>query len=236
VVVDNASEQPPGDTAGALVVRTQERLSTGAARNLGLSHVETEFVLCLDADDLILPGGIEFLEGLLAADPSLDAAVGLLIEGPTGRPHRVPRRTVRLLARRGLPLALASALWPAFPTQGATLIRTSAIRALGGYPDLSRGEEWELSACLAGIGTVVLTDRPVALYRLDIPPPSPAPGTAARRHDAARVRARLRREPGVRSGVRIALPAIALTQVLAILVARPLARGLRHLRRGEEAG
>jgi glycosyltransferase involved in cell wall biosynthesis len=61
VVVDNASAARVPELPGTTVVRAPQRLTVGAARNLGLDAVETEHVLVLDADDRLLPGTIPFL-------------------------------------------------------------------------------------------------------------------------------------------------------------------------------
>src|SRR4051794_24110007 len=61
VVVDNASSRAVPPVEGGEVVRSSRRLTEGAARNLGLEHVETEFVLFLDADDMLLDGTLQFL-------------------------------------------------------------------------------------------------------------------------------------------------------------------------------
>ncbi len=56
VVVDNASSTPVPELEGCEVVRAPRRLSVGAARNLGLEQVATEYVVFLDADDMLLEG------------------------------------------------------------------------------------------------------------------------------------------------------------------------------------
>src|SRR3954466_15693369 len=61
IVVDNAADPPLADMAGAEVVRSEERLTVGAARNRGLAEVRSPYVIFWDADDLMLPGTIRFL-------------------------------------------------------------------------------------------------------------------------------------------------------------------------------
>ena len=58
IVVDNASTEPVAAAEGARVVRSDARLSTGAARNLGLESVTAPLVVFLDADDLMRPGAL----------------------------------------------------------------------------------------------------------------------------------------------------------------------------------
>ena len=61
LVVDNASELPVTPPAGAELVRSERRLTRGAARNLGLAHVRSPLVMFLDADDVLLPGALTTL-------------------------------------------------------------------------------------------------------------------------------------------------------------------------------
>ena len=58
VVVDNASAVAVPTLEGTDVVRTSKRLSAGEARNAGMRHVDTEFVMFLDADDELLAGAL----------------------------------------------------------------------------------------------------------------------------------------------------------------------------------
>ena len=79
VVVDNASTVTVPRLKGTDVVRTPQRLSAGEARNAGLRHVNTEFVMFLDADDELLEGALERARLEISSDPGLAAfAMSLL--------------------------------------------------------------------------------------------------------------------------------------------------------------
>jgi len=121
VVVDNASMVAVPEIPGAEVVRSAQRLSTGAARNLGLERVRTPLVVFLDADDVMLPGSLEALVAGIAVDPGASAFAMSLIDGETGRRHRSPRAIARALARVPRVFALANTIWSLLPTQGATI-------------------------------------------------------------------------------------------------------------------
>src|SRR4051794_10290356 len=84
IVVDNASEVPVPELDGVTTVRSPSRLSIGAARNLGIEHVETPYFLSLDADDKLLRGALEFMVSELNADPSLSVCAMSIME-PDGR-------------------------------------------------------------------------------------------------------------------------------------------------------
>src|SRR5262249_49002093 len=62
LVVDNASLSELTGTGGVDVVRSERRLTVGAARNLGLAAVTTPYVVFWDADDVMLPGTLAFLQ------------------------------------------------------------------------------------------------------------------------------------------------------------------------------
>src|SRR4051794_1527038 len=82
VVVDNASAEPLPTLDGARVVRSDLRLTTGAARNLGLGAVTAPLVVFLDADDLMLPGALAALQaGLGGGDIAFALAI---VDGDTG--------------------------------------------------------------------------------------------------------------------------------------------------------
>src|SRR3954447_5703194 len=80
VVVDNASSTPVPELEGCEVVRWPRRLSEGAARNIGLERVATEYVVFLDADDMLLDGTIDFLHGRIAADPGLAVCTSSILD------------------------------------------------------------------------------------------------------------------------------------------------------------
>ena len=68
VIVDNASTTPlPHFPLPVEIVRTAERLSVGAARNIGLDLAESQFILFLDADDVMASGTIALLLSRLRA-------------------------------------------------------------------------------------------------------------------------------------------------------------------------
>jgi len=231
IVVDNASVEPVHELPGTTVVRAPSRLSTGAARNLGLEAVRAPLVVFLDADDVMLPESLSWLvEGLLARPHA--AALGMArIEADTGRRHRMPRRVAPLLARWPRIFAVANAVWSLVPAQGTMIMRTEVVRAVGGYADRSHGEEdWVLGASLAWRGPIVFDNRLALLYRWR----ADSPGRPGVRQpllaNARRVRERLQEDSETPGVLRAALPVVALGQWTAILIVRPLFLAVRRLR------
>ena len=230
LVVDNDSHTELTVVDGVEVVRTGQRLTVGGARNHGLTAVETPYVVFWDADDVMLPGTLAFLEREIEADHRLVAYGAAIVEAPSGMRHRWPRRWIGTLARAPRALALLDCIWSQFPTTGATIMRTDVVRASGGYADADSGEDWCLGVSLAFRGSIGWSERPGRLYALD-------PESMWARHmgprdqlqHAAAVRRRLRDDAAVPAWARAALPLIAVGQSSAI-AAQAARAGLRRLR------
>ena len=230
VVVDNASSTPVPELSGCAIARTTRRLSVGAARNLGLDRVATEYVVFLDADDMLLDGTLEFLVGRISTAPELAIAATSILDGATGERHRTPRPFVSKLTRCPRAFAFANSIWSLLPIQGCAILRTAQVRESGGYADADLGEDWVLGAALAWRGRVTLSERLGRYYR------STEGSFAGRawtgyelRANARRVRERLQRDAGVARWAKALLPVIALLQIAAIHLARPTFVAIRKL-------
>ena len=235
VVVDNASEVPVPTLPETTVIRSTDRISAGAARNLGLQGVHTEYVLFLDADDELMEGALETLVTRIDANAGCAAVAMSLLEAPGGRLHRNPRRLVPSLARLPRFFAFATCLWSLYPTQGSAILRTAWVRDSGGYADSSGGEDWPLAVSQAFRGRVVIERTPAVLYHpLDTSLWRLARGTGAVLAGSRLVRDRVRDDPAIPAWARISLPLIALAQVTVIVAVRPVYRAVRALfRRGD---
>ena len=226
IVVDNASAEPLPDMPGTRVVRSETRLSTGAARNLGLAAVTAPLAVFLDADDLMLPGSLAALTaGLRPGDAAFAMAI---VDGDTGGRHRAPRRIAYVLARAPRLFALANTVWSLLPTQGATVMRTEDVRAAGGYGDRSQGEDWALGAALSWRGRVRLAREPGLVYRWRFDSPGREGADADLLDNARALRERLRSEPALPAPVRLALPLVAAAQWAAVALVRPAVRFVRR--------
>lgn len=230
IVVDNASEVPVPELPGTRVLRAPRRLTTGAARNLGLAEVCSEFVVFLDADDILLEGSLEAQVSGLTADAGISAVCLGLVDGSTGERHRSPRWVARVLAPHRRAFAFANSVWSLLPTQGSTVMRTAEILAAGGYADRSQGEDWVLAVSVAWRGGARFVPRPALVYRWR--PDSPGRGGAQLPlvANARCVRERLRSDPAIPRRARAALPVVAMLQ-WAVLAGRPLVLGGRRAAR-----
>ncbi len=210
-------------------MRAPRRLTTGAARNLGLAAVTSPLVVFLDADDVMLPGSLRTLATTLAAHPDAAAVAMALVDGDSGRRHRSPRLLGRALAPAPRLFALATSIWSLLPTQGATIMRAADVRAAGGYADRTHGEDWALATSLAWRGRIRFLREPALLYRWrgDSPGRGGATATAQTlKANAAGVRERLRADPAVPAAIRRSLPLLAAAQWVAAILVRPVFRRL----------
>lgn len=235
VVVDNASATPVPTLDGITVVHAPRRLSVGAARNLGLDQVGTEYVLFLDADDMLLEGTLDFLLSALEQDRSVAVAATSILDGRTGRRHRTPRSFVPRLARRPFAFALADCVWSLYPIQSCAMFKTADARDAGGYPDADWGDDWVLAVSLALRGRVEISERLGRFYRATTGSLAGRPKGASELVASARlVRERLRSDAATPRSIRLLLPAIALLQLVAVYAVRPAYLGLRG-RRGSRS-
>jgi Glycosyl transferase family 2 len=235
-VVDNASQDPLPELPGVNVIRTCSRVSLGAARNLGLAHVQTDTVLFADADDLLLPGAIRRLQQGLADDPRLVAFGMPFIDAVTERRHRWPRPWISRLVRFPTLLALVNAVWAVYPITGPVLLRTGLAREVGGHADLDNGDARCLGAALLFRGRVGWTEQPGCIYHQ-------RPGSNLDRFggigailDSSRsVRERLRSDFGGPPWLPRVLPLIAAAQWAAVAAHLLVARLRRTARAGAKS-
>jgi len=233
VVVDNASTLALPELEEAEVLRSEMRVTLGAARNLGLAAITTANVIFWDADDLMTPGTLAFLEDELERDPRLVAFGAAIVEEPSGIRHRWPRRWIAHAIAYPRLFALVNCAWSMFPTTGATVMRTSTVRASGGYADADSGEDWCLGVALAFRGRLGWSERPGRRYLQHAGSIWDAHGTA--RHQvahAAAVRKRLASDTAVPAWLRSGLPLVALAQWGAVAAHLLVALSRRRVPRG----
>jgi glycosyltransferase involved in cell wall biosynthesis len=236
LVVDNASTVPLPELAGVEVLRSEARVSLGAARNLGLAAVTSPNVIFWDADDLMPPGTLGFLEDELARDARLVAFGAAIVEEPSGLRHRWPRRWIARVIPYPRLFAVIDCVWSMFPTTGATVMRTALVRACGGYTDADSGDDWCLGAVLVFRGRVGWSERPGRRYLRHEGSIWDVHGSARHQLEhAAAVRRRLAADAAVPAWLRSALPVVALAQSSAV-AAHVVVAQLRRFTRRRHAG
>lgn len=177
IVIDDGSTDPDSiklieslDRPNLRVVRQANKGLSGA-RNTGIREAKGEFVLPVDADDLISPTFVEKAVRVMHREPDLayvTALVGYFRQSP---------------ARRfggWVPLGLHRDLLPIHNCAGCcmALFRADALRDAGGYStDLTSYEDWDLYCALAerGLHGAVIPDfmlhyriRPDSLLRTEV--------------------------------------------------------------------
>lgn len=153
-----------------------------AARNGGLSESDprSEFVTCLDSDDVWHPTALAKLVDALDANPSAPAAYGLARcidaagrawPGDDLAERMRHRRTIagEALAELALsaPTTFESLLVENHPvTPGTTLVRRAVHEAVGGFePSLAPADDWDMNLRIARSGGFVLVNHVILDWR-----------------------------------------------------------------------
>ena len=174
LVVDNASRTTVPELPGTTVLRLDERVAVGDARNAGLRRVDTELVMFCDADDELADGAMRALYDALRADPRLGFVGGGIVALPEAgeepEPLDWPVPYVRRLTRFPRLLAMRS-LWLSALPATCTLYRTDLARASGGFGEgqLSEGDrhsDWCFITAVAFRARGAILERPVRRYRI----------------------------------------------------------------------
>jgi glycosyltransferase involved in cell wall biosynthesis len=180
IVVDDGSAEPTADALADIhdqrlrIIRTERNRGVSAARNTALDAARSAVIAQLDADDLWRP---DHLEGLLPA--LTDPTVGLVYSNVEiiGTPlldraiavRRPDDGLPKWLSDRSLhPVNDLSRLYRVNPIPSpAVIMRTAAVRAVGGYPRwLTGGEEYYVYIKLRRAGwEFAYVDRMSAVYR-----------------------------------------------------------------------
>jgi len=177
IVIDDGSTDPDSitlieslDRPNLRVVR-QANQGLSGARNTGIREARGEFILPVDADDLISPTFVEKAVRVMQREPDLayvTALVGYFRQSPSRR------------FGGWVPLGLHRDLLPIHNCAGCcmALFRADAIRDAGGYStDLTSYEDWDLYCALAerNLHGAVIPDfllhyriRPDSLLRTEV--------------------------------------------------------------------
>ena len=131
IVVDDGSTDGSGEVARRypVVLLTQENKGLAAARNRGLEAATGTFVIFLDADDRLLPGGIDIGVRALAAHPECAMTYGrCTMMGPDGTIWPTPEQAVVYLDHYASLLQTNRIWMPAM-----AIFRRDALVAAGGF-------------------------------------------------------------------------------------------------------
>lgn len=166
LIVDNLSN-PPVSIERAQVIRTETRLSLGKARNFGLRHAKTDYVLFLDADDILLPSSIDQMLACLLDHKVLHPRprlVSSFLVNAEGEPYHWPYPWMRRAAQRPKIFQLLESFRPSFPVNGSLINRAAALRTLGYDSDPESAEDWSFGISLAWTCQVIPSTQPTMVY------------------------------------------------------------------------
>ncbi len=158
---DTADVLKPLAEAGRIRYIEQENQGQGAARNRGLAEARGEFVALLDDDDLWPPDKLEWQVACLRADPAAALVYGYRETFGTDAGDIKPKED----APSGQ-VRTAFLQDNCITSPGQTLIRTAALRVIGGCDTSVWGaDDWDLYIRLAGQGEFVYRYRLALYYR-----------------------------------------------------------------------
>ena len=171
IVVDDGSTDGTREAlaryAGRITYLYQKNKERSAARNNGLRHASGQYVVFLDADDVLLPEMVSVQTEYLERHPqaAFVHAYALMADAE----GRVLKPQVLI----GAPLdpsrpAFASLIMGTPVLPSSALARWELVQAVGGFDEtLSVGEDWDLWLKLAVRGEVGFTHQPVAVYAVE---------------------------------------------------------------------
>jgi len=165
VVVDDGSTDGSGEVAAGfagVVLHRQENAGLAAARNAGLSRCRGDFVVFLDADDLLLPGALKAGLACLEDHPESAFAWGRyrVVIGPDHFIDPPADRTIGHEAYRALLQHNAIVM------HGTVIYRRFVLEAVGGFdPALRACEDYDLYLRIARHHPISQHDAVVAVYR-----------------------------------------------------------------------
>ena len=176
IVVDDGSTDRTRslvrEHAPAVQVIQQKNGGVSAARNRGLAEAKGDFVIFLDQDDIWHPLQLERQLSCLVADPTCAAAVCHYRHWhPEGGQYPAPDSI--WAADPGLQTDPAFTgwvyhqfLWDCWAQTSGTLLRRSALQAVGGYDTaLAYSEDWDLWLRLSLQFPFATLQWPSVLYR-----------------------------------------------------------------------
>lgn len=168
LVVDNCSRVVVAPNRNVRLLRLEERVSVGKARNLGLSQVTTPYVMFLDADDVLLPDAMKILLDLLAESPDVSLAAGGIVdwisEADIRRRKQWPSNFAYSINRFHHLFRVTNLIRNMTPVTGCAVMKTDIARKTDGFPD-STAEDWTFGVSMSFLGKTVLTRQDVKLYR-----------------------------------------------------------------------
>lgn len=142
----------------------QENSGVSSARNRGAEEAKGEWLFFLDADDPLLPNGLDVLVRLMSDYPGYDIYTGNYVDSPLGRLQCCCSQTG--VCKNAAKFAFLGKMTP---RTGNTLIKKELFESLGGYSTLmNRYEDLDLIIRMLDTGVpVVYSKEPVFTYKTE---------------------------------------------------------------------
>lgn len=165
IVIDGGSSEglPAELLDRATVYASPKPIGQAAARNIGLSLAQGDWITSVDDDDLLTPYSIDLRLAALDQHPQARWAAGSLSDG-TDRPMEL------------IPPGLCAPgdVWRAWPQPEGTiplgptslLMPRTLIRQVGGWMGLFQGEDLGMMMAITSIAPGVMVDACVYYYRM----------------------------------------------------------------------
>lgn len=148
----------PSEAAAPVLLRSDENLGPGAARQLGVASVDHPVAAFVDADVVPEPGWLDTLLAHLA-DPAVAAVAPRVIADPPGTLSNAVAAYERVrssLDRGPVPAPVRPRSRVSYVPTACLLVRRAALEAVGGFdPDLRVGEDVDLVWRLVAAGWTV---------------------------------------------------------------------------------
>lgn len=181
IVVDDGSKDATPEIVSAIpgvqLVR-QENAGPSAARNRGLSLVETPFVTFLDADDLLEPDASATHLAVMDEHPK-----AVMVFGANYRIDSKGQRIDAAEAHYHVTNDPEFIAMNVTPCGSQAMLRTEAVREVGGYDeDLWGAEDIDLYLRLAALGEIVRHPAYVMSYRIHDGQATRKPAEICRQH------------------------------------------------------
>lgn len=140
----------------------QRNMGLGAALNIGLSSVETEYIARMDADDVSLPNRLSTQLEMMDSEPDLvmlGCGLAYTVDGVKyGYPPPMPTTNNQIVS-----VLYAGGHGISHPT---IFCRTAALQQAGGYRIQGVGQDWDLFLRLIEIGQIASLPEVHYLMRL----------------------------------------------------------------------
>ncbi len=122
----------------------------------------------MDADDVLLPGALEHLLGIISSRPDVSMVAGCIMdwvpEVGFRRAKPWPSKLAKQINRSARLFRAVNVVRNVTPVTGCAVMNTRMAQSTAGFPD-STAEDWTFGVSMSFRGRILLSDQYVKLYR-----------------------------------------------------------------------